>query len=254
MKKLLDWFRRENPPLSLTEQQVINAGGKWWGDEIFAASPNWQAFIATEIVSLSEQEKSFLLNEVSTFCDLLDEWKISYQDHDLSPEAWAYIKKHKLWAIEMDPRYGGLGFSTLAHAAIINKIATTSVSAAITVMVPNALGPGVFISHYGTEQQKNDYLPRLASGEEVPCFALTGIESGSDAASITDIGVVEYGLFAGKKTLGIKLNWNKRYITLAPQSTLIGLAFCLFDPEHLLGLQTDMGITLAFDTCSFTWC
>lgn len=245
IKKLLDWFRRENPPLSFTEQQVINSGGKWWGDEIFAGKPNWQAFISTEITSLSAQEKSFLLNEVSAFCDLLDEWKISYQDHDLSPQAWAFLKKHKLWAIGIDPRYGGLGFSTLAHAAIINKISTSSVSAAITVMVPNALGPGIFISQYGTEEQKNYYLPRLTGGEEIPCFALTGIESGSDAASINDIGIVEYSLFAGKKILGIRLNWNKRYITLAPICTLLGLAFRLLDPDHLLGAQTDIGITLA---------
>ncbi len=241
----LHWFRRENPPLSIAEQEVINAGGVWWGDQIFKGEPDWCEFLSAETASLTQKEQDFLNHQVSTFCNLLEEWKISYQDYDLSPDAWNYIKENKFLGLEIDPQYGGLGFSPFAHSAIINKIATCSVSAAISVMVPNSLGPGAFIKYYGTEEQKNYYLPRLASGEEIPCFALTGVEAGSDAANISDIGVLEYGFYSGKKLLGIRLNWNKRYITMAPMATLIGLAFRLNDPDRLLGTQVDLGITLA---------
>lgn len=242
----LRWFQRENPPLSAAEQQVIDAGGVWWGTELFSGDPDWQSlFGASSKAVFTPSEQAFLDKEVAEFCDLLDEWQISHQDHDLPQSAWAMIKTQGFWALEMAPEYGGHGFSPFAHAAIISKIAARSVSAAITVMVPNSLGPAEFLKYYGTPAQKDYYLPRLARGEEIACFALTGVEAGSDAASIADTGVVGYGEYAGQKVLGLKLNWDKRYITLAPVATLIGLAFRMFDPEHLLGEVEDIGITLA---------
>ncbi len=241
----LRWFQRQNPPLSSAEQQVIDAGGAWWGNELFSGDPDWPALFNKERSLLTAAEQSFLNQQVPALCDLLDEWRISWQDHDLTPAAWDMIKTQGFWALEIEPRYGGHGFSPLAHSAIIGKIASRSISAAITVMVPNSLGPAEFLKYYGAEAQKEYYLPRLARGEEVACFALTGIEAGSDAASITDSGVVCQGEYNGKSVLGVRLNWNKRYITLAPVATLIGLAFRLFDPQHLLGETVDVGITLA---------
>lgn len=241
----LRWFQRENPPLSLVEQQVIDAGGAWWGNELFAGNPHWQSLLANGKPLLTVAEQNFLDHPVRALCDLLDEWRISHQDYDLSPAAWEMIKTQGFWALEMEPQYGGHGFSPLAHSAIICRIAACSVNAAITVMVPNSLGPAEFLKYYGTTAQKEYYLPRLARGEEVACFALTGVEAGSDAANIADTGVVCRGEYAGKTVLGMRLNWNKRYITLAPVATLIGLAFRLFDPEHLLSEVSDIGITLA---------
>ncbi len=244
IEPFLRWFQRENPPLSLAEQQVIDAGGAWWGNELFSGEPNWDHLLKTNLCKLTPAEQSFLEQEVSQFCDLLDEWRISSQG-DLPPAAWEMIKNKGFWALEMAPEYGGHGFSPLAHSAIISKIASNSISAAITVMVPNSLGPAEFLKNFGTLEQKNYYLPRLVRGEEIACFALTGPEAGSDAASISDSGVVCWGQFGGKNVLGVRLNFNKRYITLAPIATLIGLAFRLFDPEHLLGDEVDIGITLA---------
>lgn len=240
----LHWFQRQNPPLSAVEQQVIDAGGVWWGNELFTGEPDWPALLANNKAVFTAAEQAFLDQQVTALCDLLDEWQIA-QDQDLPAAAWQMIKDQGFWGLEMDPKYGGHGFSPLAHSAIIHKIASRSVSAAITVMVPNSLGPAEFLKYYGTPTQKDYYLPRLACGEEVACFALTGVEAGSDAASITDSGTVCYDDYAGKKVLGVRLNWNKRYITLAPIATLIGLAFRLFDPEHLLGPTEDVGITLA---------
>lgn len=241
----LRWFQRENPPLSAAEQQVIDAGGAWWGVELFSGQPDWPSLLTPAPVVLTAAEQAFLDQQVTALCQELDEWRISYQDYDLSAQAWRLIKSQGFWALEMDTQYGGHGFSPLAHAAIISKIAACSVSAAITVMVPNSLGPAEFLKYYGTAEQKQYYLPRLARGEEIACFALTGVEAGSDAASITDTGVVCYGDYAGEKVLGVRLNWNKRYITLAPIATVVGLAFRLFDPEHWLSEVEDIGITLA---------
>lgn len=241
----LRWFQRENPPLSIAEQQVIDAGGSWWGNEFFTGHPDWQAFLSSDKPALTTDEQKFLDQTVPALCNLLDEWRISHEHHDLPEAAWDFIKSQGFWALGMQPQYGGHGFSPLAHAAIIAKIATVSISAAITVMVPNSLGPAEFLEQYGTDAQKQHYLPRLARGEEIVCFALTGVEAGSDAASIVDSGTVCWGKYDGKPSLGIRLNWNKRYITLAPVATLIGLAFRLFDSQHLLSEVEDIGITLA---------
>lgn len=244
-KPVMKWFASQMPPISKVEQTVLDAGGHWWEKDIFAGTIKWQKLFNEKITDLTKEEQSFLDNQVETLCGLLDDWKICYQDKDLSSEAWKYIKNERFWGIEVDHKYGGLGFSPAAHSAIVTKIATRSVSAAYTVMVPNSLGPAELIANFGTDEQKNKYLPRLASGEEIPCFALTGTHAGSDASNLADTGVVCYETYNGQKTLGVKLNWEKRYITLAPIATLIGLAFHMYDPDNLLGKQQDMGISLA---------
>ena len=176
---------------------------------------------------------------------MLNDWQITHELKDLPPEVWRFIKEKGFLGMIIPKEYGGLGFSALGHSSVVMKVCTRSMSAAVTVMVPNSLGPAELLLHYGTEHQKNYYLPRLAKGEEIPCFALTGPYAGSDAASMRDKGVVCYGEFEGTRTLGVRVNWEKRYITLGPVATLLGLAFKLSDPDHLLGGQEDLGITLA---------
>ncbi len=245
IKPFFHWFKKQNPKLSLAEQQVIDAGGQWWGNALFKGARDWEKVLSRPAPALTTVEKKFLNETVTELCNAVDEWRISHCDHDLPAAAWDIIKSRGFWALEIDPCYGGHGFSPAAHSAIIAKIASRSYSTAISVMVPNSLGPAEFLKYFGTQAQKDYYLPRLACGTEIPCFALTSIEFGSDAASITDYGVVCHGQYNGKNTLGIRLNWNKRYITLAPIATLIGVAFHLYDPEHWLGEQEDIGITLA---------
>ena len=177
---------------------------------------------------------------------MLDDWDITHVRRDLPPQVWRFLKEKGFFGLIVPRRYGGLEFSAQAHSAVVMKTASRSVTAAVTVMVPNSLGPAELLLHYGTEAQKNHYLPRLASGEEVPCFALTNPEAGSDASAMPDHGVVCRGEFDGKKdVLGIRLNWEKRYITLGPVATVLGLAFKLYDPDHLLGGNENLGITLA---------
>jgi acyl-CoA dehydrogenase len=171
---------------------------------------------------------------------MVDEWQVT-QDRDLSPEVWDFLKKHRFFAMIIPEEYGGLGFSAQAHSAVVVKISSRSVTAAVTVMVPNSLGPAELVLHYGTDDQKQQYLPRLASGEDLPCFALTGPEAGSDAAATQSTGIVERGVYNDEEVLGMRLNWRKRYITLAPVATVIGLAFRLRDPNGLLGDVEDLG-------------
>lgn len=232
------------PSISTTEREVLEAGDIWWEQEIFCGKPNWKKFQQLRIPVLSDDEVSFLNNEVDELCAMLDDWKIIL-NQDLPEEVWAYIKEKKFWGLVIPKEYGGLGFSDYAHSTIIMRIATRSYSAAVNIMVPNSVGLAEFIHRYGTGPQKQHFLPKLASGQEITCFALTAPEAGSDAGSMNDIGQVCYGEFNGKKVLGVRLNFEKRYITLAPLATLIGLAFKLYDPEHLLGQQTFIGITLA---------
>ncbi len=239
------WFKAKQPPISAAEQVVLDAGGSWWETEVFSGAPNWKRLFIKKIDRLSDEEQAFLDGPVQTLCNMLNEWEINNKNKDLPKEAWDYIKAKRFWAICMDKRYGGLGFSHAAHSAIVTKVATCSISAAYTVMVPNSLGPAELIDYCGTEQQKASYLPRLATGEEIGCFGLTGLHAGSDAASVPDRGVVCRGQYQGQEVLGIRLNFDKRYITLAPVATLIGLAFRLFDPQHLLGGKEDIGITMA---------
>ncbi len=232
------------PPISQTEVDVLQAGDVWWEKDLFCGNPDWNKLLAYPKPSLSPEEQAFLDHQVNTLCAMLDDWQIVRYDHDLPKKVWQYLQQEKFFGLVIPKEYGGLGFSAYAHSLIVSKVAGRSVSAAVNMMVPNSLGPGELLLHYGTPEQKAYYLPRLAKGEDLPCFALTGVDAGSDASSITDNGVVCYQRHEGKKTLGILLNWNKRYITLAPIATLLGLAIHLYDPEHLLGEQEDVGITL----------
>lgn len=243
-KPLFTMVHKSFPSMSQTEREAIDAGDVWWEGELFSGKPRWKTLLAYPEPKLNQEEKHFLSQQVTTFCKMLDDWQI-HRAQNLPQEAWDYLKKEHFFGIVIPKEYGGLGFSALAHSSIVMKIATRSIAAAITTMVPNSLGPGELLHKYGTEEQKNHYLPRLACGDEIPCFALTSLDAGSDAGSMVDEGVLSYGQFEGKSILGIKLNFSKRYITLAPVATLIGLAFKLYDPEHLLGDQDALGITLA---------
>jgi acyl-CoA dehydrogenase len=243
---LLRLFRKLLPPISTTEQEALSAGSVCWEGELFNGYPDWHKLLETPPAALSGAEQSFLDNEVEQLCALLNDWEITHQRRDLPPQVWQFLKDKGFFGLIIPTAYGGLGFSAQAHSAIIVKVASRSTSAAVTVMVPNSLGPAELLLHYGTTEQKDKYLRKLATGQEVPCFALTGPEAGSDAAAIPDSGVVCYAAFGGnKKVLGIRLNWEKRYITLAPVATLLGLAFKLHDPKRLLGGEVERGITLA---------
>lgn len=232
------------PPISNTEREAIQAGNTWWEKELFSGSPNWQNLYAIPRPQLSAEEQTFLDNQVEQLCSMLDDWQIVFENRDLSPDVWAFLKKEKFFGLVIPKEYGGLGFSALAHSTIITKIATRSISAAVNTMVPNSLGPAELLNHYGTPEQKSYYLPRLARGDEIPCFALTAPEAGSDAGSIPDTGIVCRGWHDGKEIIGVRLTWDKRYITLAPIATVLGLAFKMYDPDHLLGDKEDIGITL----------
>ncbi len=238
-------LRKRLPALSDTEREALEAGEAGWETALFAGTPNWGEVLRGEPVELSEREQAFLDGPVERLCAMLDDWQISVQDFDLPAEAWQCLRQEKFFGMTLPEEYGGLGFSARAHSEVVVKIASRSVTAAVTVMVPNSLGPGKLLLHYGTPEQKERYLPRLAQGEEVPCFGLTGPHAGSDAASIPDTGVVCRQPMGEEEVLGILLNWEKRYITLAPVATLLGLAFRLYDPEGLLEGPRDRGITLA---------
>ncbi len=243
---LLRLFRRIMPVMSDTEREALEAGTVWWEAELFAGKPDWKKLFGLPGPKLSAQEQAFLDGPVNELCSLLDDWEITHERRDLPPEAWRFLKDQGFFGMIIPKKYGGLEFSAQAHSAVVLKVASRSITAAVTVMVPNSLGPAELLLHYGTEEQKNHYLPRLARGEEVPCFALTSPEAGSDAGAMPDRGVVCRADFQGRKNvLGIRLTWEKRYITLGPVATVLGLAFRLFDPEHLLGEKEDIGITLA---------
>jgi acyl-CoA dehydrogenase len=244
MRPLAGAFRSKLPPLSPTEREALEAGTVWWDGELFGGHPDWSRLLAQPRAVLTPEEQAFLDGPVEELCGMLDDWKIVEELHDLPPEVWQFLKTQGFLGMIIPKRYGGLGFSAQAHSQVVMKIASRSTTAVVSVMVPNSLGPAELLNHYGTEEQKNHYLPRLARGLEIPCFALTGPEAGSDAASIPDSGVVCKGAFEGREIVGIRLNWEKRYITLGPVATLLGLAFKLTDPDHLL-TQGGAGITLA---------
>jgi acyl-CoA dehydrogenase len=217
----------------------------WWDGEIFSGNPDWAKLLAMPPAKLTAEEQAFLDGPVAGLCAMLDEWRITWELRDLPPQVWDFLKRHKFFAMIIPKRYGGLGFSAYAHSEVIRKLSTRSLTASVTAMVPNSLGPGELLLHFGTKEQQDYWLPRLAAGEEIPCFGLTSPEAGSDAASMIDSGVVTRGAWQGREVLGIRLNWHKRYITLAPVATVIGLAFKLHDPEHLIGEREDIGITVA---------
>ncbi len=241
---MFNFARKKAPSLSQTELEALEIGDAWWEADILSGNPDWLKLKKLHLSHLSPEEQQFLDNETEVLCNLLNDWQIVHEDKNLPAPVWDYIRDAGFWGLVLPKKYGGKGFSALLHSQVIMKIATKSLTAAVTVMVPNSLGPGELLVHYGTEAQRDHYLPRLARGEEIPCFALTGPEAGSDASSMPDFGVVCRDLYRGEIVLGIKLSFKKRYITLAPVATLIGLAFKLYDPDHLLSEEVERGITL----------
>jgi acyl-CoA dehydrogenase len=238
-------YRRLLPPMSATEREALDAGTVWWDGELFTGGPHWEKLMSAKVPALNQAEQAFLDGPCEELCAMLDDWDITHTRADLSPEVWHFIKSRGFFGMIIPKRYGGLEFSAYAHSCVLIKIASRSGTASSTIAVPNSLGPAELLLHYGTDAQKDYYLPRLARGEEVPCFALTGPRAGSDAASIPDTGIICKGLWRGAEIVGVKLNFSKRYITLAPVATVVGLAFRLFDPEHLMGDRADLGITCA---------
>ena len=233
------------PKVSRTEQEALDAGTVGWDAELFSGRPDWRKLTEIRPLTLTAEEQAFLDNQTETACKMIDDWDIRNNRADLSPELWQYLKDEGFLGMLIGKEHGGLGFSAQAQSMIVSKISSRSVAAGITVMVPNSLGPGELLEKYGTPEQKEKYLGRLARGLDVPCFALTGVHSGSDAGGMRDIGIVSKGMWQGKEVLGVTLSFDKRYITLAPIATLVGLAFLLKDPENLLGRGADIGITLA---------
>lgn len=238
-------FKRVLPPLSQTEREAMEAGSVWLEGGLFQGKPDWETLYSMALPTLTIEEQAFLDNEVNELMSMIDDFDVIHNRKDFSEDAWRYMREKGFFAMIIPKEYGGKAFSALANSTIVSKIASRSLSAGVTVMVPNSLGPGELLSHYGTQEQKDYWLPRLAQGEDIPCFALTGPEAGSDAGGIPDTGIVTMGEYKGKETLGIRLNWDKRYITLAPVATVLGLAFKLSDPDHLLGNRINIGITCA---------
>jgi acyl-CoA dehydrogenase len=229
-KPLLGWFKSVLPPMSATEKDAIDAGTVWWDAELFSGRPNWNTLLRTPRGELSAEERAFIDGPVDELCRMIDDWKINHELNDLPPEIWAYLAKHRFFGMIIPKEYGGLDFSARAQSEVVVKIASRSGAVAVTVMVPNSLGPGELLMHYGTTEQKQYFLPRLARGEEIPAFALTGPYAGSDAGSMPDVGIVCKGEYKGKEVLGFRVNWQKRYITLGPIATILGLAFKAQDP------------------------
>ncbi len=242
---IFNLFRQALPKMSSTEKEALEAGSVWWDGDLFTGNPNWDKLLQFDLAKLSLEEKAFIDGPVEELCTLIDDWNITQESNDLPESVWHYIKSHGFFGLIIPKKYGGLEYSAVAHSAMVMKLASKSITAAVTVMVPNSLGPAKLIMEYGTQKQKKHYLPRLANGQEIPAFALTSPTAGSDASSMTDYGIVCQKYFEGKNTLGIKLNWEKRYITLGPICTLLGLAFKLYDPDKLLSSNTEPGITLA---------
>jgi acyl-CoA dehydrogenase len=246
MRPLLGAYTKVMPAMSDTERDALEAGTVWWEAELFSGQPDWHHLLSYPSAVLTDEEQAFLDGPVETLCGMIDDWEITEELRDLTPETWAYMKEQGFFGMIIPRAYGGLEFSANAHSLVVMKLASVSISAGVTVMVPNSLGPAKLLLAYGTPEQKHHYLPRLAAGTDIPCFALTGPEAGSDAAAMPDTGIICRQDFNGERdVLGIRLNWEKRYITLGPVATLLGLAFHLYDPDHLAGDAEDVGITLA---------
>ncbi len=243
--RLFSVYRKVMPKLSSTEREALEAGTVWWDAELFSGMPRWRRLLRQPAPQLSEREQEFIDGPVEELCLMLDDWEICDKHRDLPEAAWQFIRDNRFFSMIIPQEYGGLEFSAQANSAVVMKLASRNLTAAVTVMVPNSLGPGELLMHYGTDEQKAYYLPRLASGEEIPCFALTSPLAGSDAGAMPDTGIVCREEFEGKETLGLRVSWNKRYITLAPVATLLGLAFRALDPDGLLGDTEDLGISCA---------
>jgi acyl-CoA dehydrogenase len=244
-RPFLKTYLRLLPTMSPTEREALEAGTVWWDGELFTGKPDWDKLLQARPAQLSAEEQAFLDGPCEELCAMVDDFDVTHRRADLPPQAWDFIKSRGFLAMIIPKQYGGLQLGTYAQSSVLIKLASRSIVLSTTVAVPNSLGPGELLAHYGTEEQKNHFLPRLARGEEIPCFALTSPTAGSDAASISDTGIVCRGMYQGREVLGVKLNFSKRYITLAPVATIIGLAFRMFDPERLLGGAEDIGITCA---------
>ncbi len=240
------------PKVSDTEQQALDAGTIGFDAELFSGTPNWNRLHSVPPIQLTDEEKAFLDGPTEELCRMIDDWQVRHAEREIPEPIWDFVKKHGFLGMLISKAHGGLGFSPQAQSLILGKVASRSPDVCTIVMVPNSLGPGELIEKYGTDAQKHYYLPRLAHGEEVPCFSLTGPTSGSDAATMRDVGYVTKGMFEGRETLGIRLSWDKRYITLGPKATLVGLAFHLIDPDKLLGKGDDIGITVALIPANHT--
>lgn len=246
---LFHYLKGVLPPMSATEREAIKAGDVWIEADLFQGHVPWYTLVHLPKPQLREDEIAFLKGPVETLCSLFEEWDVIQNAFDLPEVVWNYLKQERFFGMIIPKNYGGLGFTALGHATVVEKIATHSLTAAITAMVPNSLGPAELLLKYGTEDQKNHYLPRLATGQEIPCFGLTSSEAGSDAGAMIDQGVVCEGTFEGKTITGIRLQWRKRYITLAPIATVLGLAFKLYDPDNHLAKGQHLGITLCLIPC-----
>ncbi len=244
-RPIFNWARRALPTMSDTERDALEADDIWWDAELFTGNPDWSKLLDTPAPTLSPDEQAFLKGPVEQLCGQLDDWRINWEFRELPSEVWDFIKANRFFGMIIPKDYRGLGFSPFAHSEVIRKISTRSVTAAVTVMVPNSLGPGELLLRFGTKEQRDYWLPRLADGREIPCFGLTSPEAGSDAASMIDQGVICRGSHNGREVLGLRLSWHKRYITLAPVATVLGLAFKAYDPDHLIGNQENLGITVA---------
>ncbi|MCP3688487.1 MAG: acyl-CoA dehydrogenase [Gammaproteobacteria bacterium] len=244
-RPLLKRIKAVLPPMSDTERDAIEAGTVWWEAELFRGAPDWQRLQNYPKPQLSDEEQAFLNGPVEELCGTIDDWDITHNRMDLPETMWAFLKENLFFGMIIPKQYGGLEFSALGHSAVVTKIAARSISVGVTVMVPNSLGPAELLLHYGTKAQKDYYLPRLADGREIPCFALTGPDAGSDAGAIPDTGIICKGEYNGKEVLGLQLNWEKRYITLGPVATVLGLAFKAYDPDGLLSEESELGITCA---------
>jgi acyl-CoA dehydrogenase len=244
-RRLLETFRKMLPRISQTERDALEAGNVWWEGELFSGNPDWSKLLRLPVPALTQEEQAFLDGPTDALCRMLDDWEITHELGDLPASVWDFLKSEGFFALIIPKKYGGREFSPLACSMILQKVATRSSTAASIIGVPNSLGPAELLLHYGTEEQRQRWLPGLASGDEVPCFALTSPRVGSDATAITDTGIVCRGEHEGEEIIGIRLNWNKRYITLAPIATVLGLAFKLYDPDHLIGDRDAYGITAA---------
>jgi len=244
-RRALAVYRRMLPGVSATEQAALDAGSVWWEGELFSGKPKWSVLNRLPAAELTAEEQAFLDGPCEALCREIDEWEITHELVDLPPSLWQTLRRKGFFAMIIPKKYGGLGFSPLANSMVLAKIASRSSTVSSIVGVPNSLGPAELLLHYGTEEQRQKWLPGLANGDEVPCFGLTSPRVGSDATAITDSGVVCRGTFDGEEVLGIRLNWDKRYITLAPIATVLGLAFRLYDPDHLIGEKDEYGITAA---------
>ncbi|MEY9182702.1 acyl-CoA dehydrogenase [Bradyrhizobium sp. USDA 326] len=244
-KPIFSWARGVLPRMSDTEREALEAGDVWWDADLFTGNPDWSKLLKVPQAVLTDEERAFLNGPVDELCAMLDEWKIFWELRDLPQDVWHFVKCEKFFGMIIPKEFGGLGFSPYAHSEVVRKISTRSIAAAVAVMVPNSLGPGELLMRFGTTEQQERWLPRLADGRDIPCFGLTSPEAGSDAASMVDTGIICKGEFEGREVVGLRLNWHKRYITLGPVSTLLGLAFKAYDPDRLVGDREELGISVA---------